>query len=120
MKIQTIDQLAARKCEAFEGGIAPCSVAFTEQQLQNLPGWELSEDGKSIFKTWTLSNFLQGLDFCNQVGAIAEAEQHHPDLHLTGYRHVRVDLMTHDIDGLSENDFILAAKINGVEVTGSP
>lgn len=119
MEIQTSDQLIARKCKACEGGVAPCSVAFTRQQLENLPGWELAENGKSIFKKWTLSNFLEGLDFCNQVGSIAEADQHHPDLHLTGYRHVRVDLMTHSIGGLSANDFILAAKINHLDLGGT-
>lgn len=115
MEILTSDQLMDQKCKPCQGGVPAYSVALSQQQLENLPGWELSEDQKSIFKSYTFSNFLQGLDFCNRVGTIAEQEQHHPDLHLTGYKHVRVELMTHDIGGLSANDFILAAKINGVE-----
>jgi 4a-hydroxytetrahydrobiopterin dehydratase len=117
MEIQTSDQLKARKCEPCEGGVDPCSLSFTQEQLGKIPGWELGDDQKSIFKKWTFSNFVQSLDFCNRVGAIAEEDQHHPDLHLTGYRNVRVDLTTHAIGGLSENDFILAAKINQAEAS---
>ena len=114
MQIQTSDQLTARKCEPCEGGVDPCSPAFTQQQLENLPGWEVSDDQKLISRQWTFLNFVQSLEFCNRVGVIAEEDQHHPDLHLTGYRNVRVELTTHAIDGLSENDFILAAKIDRV------
>ena len=119
MEIQTSDQLTARKCVPCEGGVAPCTLSFTQQQLGKLPGWELSEDGKLISKQWKFSNFMQSLDFCNRIGVIAEEDQHHPDLHLTGYRNVRVDLTTHAIDGLSENDFILAAKIDRVQLAAS-
>jgi len=115
MEILTNDQLIAQKCKPCKGGTTACSVELSQRQLENLPGWQLSEDQKGIFKSYTFSNFVQGLEFCNRVGAVAEQEQHHPDLHLTGYKHVRVELMTHDIGGLSANDFILAAKINGVE-----
>ena len=118
MEILTSDQLIAQKCKRCEGSNSPCSVELSQQQLKNLPGWELGDDQKSISKTWTFSNFLQCLEFCNRIGVIAEEEQHHPDLHLTGYKYVRVDVMTHDIDGLSKNDFILAAKINRVEHAG--
>ena len=115
MDILTSDQLLARKCEPCKSDTPPCSVALSRQQLENLPGWELGDDQKSIFKVWTFSNFLECLAFFNQVGVVAERDQHHPDLHLTGYRNVRVEMMTHSIDGLSENDFILAAKIDGID-----
>ena len=115
MEILTNGQLIAKSCEPCEAGTEPYSAGYSQQQLDNLPDWKLGDDQKSIFKTWTLSNFLQGLEFCNQIGVIAEIDQHHPDLHLTGYRNVRVELMTHSIGGLSENDFILAAKIDGIE-----
>ncbi|MDA8563387.1 4a-hydroxytetrahydrobiopterin dehydratase [Mariniblastus sp.] len=115
MEILSSDQLIAKKCEVCETGTDPYSVKHSQQQLDNLPGWELGDDQKNIFKTFTFSNFLQGLEFCNQVGAIAEEDQHHPDLHLTGYRNVRVEMTTHSIGGLSENDFILAAKIDSIE-----
>ena len=115
MEILTIDQLTARKCERCTAGAAPYSAELSQRQLVNLPGWELGDNNQGIFKTWVFSNFLEGLDFCNRIGAIAEEEQHHPDLHLTGYKYVRVEVMTHDIGGLSKNDFILAAKIDGIE-----
>jgi 4a-hydroxytetrahydrobiopterin dehydratase len=115
MEILTTDQLIAKKCVQCAAGTAPYSAELSQQQLVNLPGWKLGDDKQSIFKTWIFSNFLQGLEFCNQVGSVAEEEQHHPDLHLTDYRHVRIDLATHSIDGLSESDFILAAKINSIE-----
>ena len=63
-----------------------------------------------------MKDFAASLAFFNAIGAIAEAENHHPDLHLSGYRNAAVELSTHAIDGLSENDFILAAKIDEVPV----
>jgi len=84
--------------------------------LADLPGWKLTENGKRIRREWTVKNFLAGIDFFNRVGGLAEAEQHHPDLHLAGYRQVAIELWTHAIGGLSENDFILAAKIDRLPV----
>ena len=63
-----------------------------------------------------MENFLAGLAFFEKVGAVAEAEAHHPDLHLVGYKNVAIEIWTHAIDGLSENDFILAAKIDQIEI----
>lgn len=84
------------------------------RQLGQLQGWDLDEEAKSIHRSWTRKNFVDAMGFFNRIADIAESEQHHPDLHLTGYRHARVALKTHAIDGLSENDFILAAKIDQV------
>lgn len=84
-------------------------------QLRVLVGWEVDSAEKSIFKSWNRKNFVKALDFCQKIGAVAEAEQHHPDLHLTGYRHLKVVLTTHAIGGLSINDFILAAKIDALD-----
>jgi 4a-hydroxytetrahydrobiopterin dehydratase len=84
--------------------------------LDGLPGWKLTADGQRIRKEWCVKGFLTGLDFFNRVGQLAEAEGHHPDLHLTGYRHLAIEIWTHAIGGLSENDFILAAKINTLPV----
>ena len=80
--------------------------------LEQVQGWQLSDDGKAISRKRALKNFVQCLELLNKIGQVAEAEQHHPDLHLTGYRNLRVEVTTHAIGGLSENDFILAAKIN--------
>lgn len=114
MEIQSSDQLTTKKCEPCEGGVEPCSLSFSRDQLQQLDGWQLTDDGKRIFKNWTFKNFVQSLDFLNRVGEVAESEQHHPDLHLTSYRNVNIEIWTHAIGGLSENDFILAAKIDQV------
>lgn len=104
--------LSEKRCEPCEGGVKPLSTAESATLLEKLDGWKLSDDGKSIFRKRGFKNFVQSMNFLNQVGEIAESEQHHPDLHLTGYRNVRIDITTHAIDGLSENDFILAAKID--------
>jgi 4a-hydroxytetrahydrobiopterin dehydratase len=84
--------------------------------LTGLPGWKRTADGKSIRREWRVKDFATALDFFNRIGRIAEEEDHHPDLHLTGYRNVAVELSTHAIGGLSENDFILAAKIDQLPV----
>ena len=90
-----------------------------EAQLAALAGWTLTHDGTRIRKDWKLKNFRDGIKLLNNVGAIAEREQHHPDLHLEGYRHVWIEIYTHAIGGLSENDFILAAKIDAVSPAGA-
>jgi 4a-hydroxytetrahydrobiopterin dehydratase len=89
-------------------------------QLEALPGWRISQDGKAIRKDWTVKDFMAGLEFFRRVAELAESEGHHPDLHLEGYRNVRIELSTHAIDGLSENDFIMAAKINELPVEDKP
>lgn len=115
MEIQTTDQLTKKKCEPCEGGVDACPLPEAQQQLANLTGWRLTHDGKRIRKEWTVKNFVAGLDFFRQVGDIAETEGHHPDLHIENYRDVWIEIWTHAIGGLSENDFILAAKIDALE-----
>ncbi len=114
MEIQTADQLAKKKCAPCEGGVEACSIEQANSQLANLDGWSLIADGTRIRKNWKLRNFVAALDFFNRVGEIAEADGHHPDLHLEGYRNVWIEMWTHAIGGLSVNDFILAAKIDEV------
>ncbi len=89
-------------------------------RMPSLPQWTLSGDGRSIERAFTARNWGASFAFLNQVSAIAEEEGHHPDLHLTGYRNVRVELSTHAIGGLSMGDLILAAKIDSIEVDYSP
>ena len=107
----TLEQLSGGRCTPCEGGIDALSLEESQRQVAVLDGWKLSADGKSISKSWNCKNFVKSLDFCNAIGRLAEIEQHHPDLHVTGYRHVEVVLTTHAIGGLSLNDFIVAAKI---------
>ncbi len=116
MQTQSVQQLSEKKCKPCEGGVEPSTREEAVAQLEQLPGWTLTADGKRIRKEWTVKHFMAGLDFFNQVAQVAEADGHHPDLHLVGYRNVAIELWTHAIDGLSENDFILAAKIDQLPV----
>ena len=106
-----IPPLAGRKCKPCEGGVAPLPASAAEALLRDVKGWELVA-GKTIRKTVTCKNFLDAVGLIQRLAPIAEAEDHHPDLHLTGYRKLAIELSTHAIGGLSENDFILAAKID--------
>jgi 4a-hydroxytetrahydrobiopterin dehydratase len=90
------------------------SPGESEAQLTKLSGWQLTHGGERIRKDWKLKHFRQAMKFLDEVARVAEEEQHHPDLHLEGYRSVWVEIYTHAIGGLSENDFILAAKIDAV------
>jgi 4a-hydroxytetrahydrobiopterin dehydratase len=94
--------------------------ALTPEQVRHylaaVPDWKLTADGQRIRREWRVKDFLTGLDFFQRVGQLAEAENHHPDLHLVGYRNVAIEIWTHAIGGLSENDFILAAKIDRLPV----
>lgn len=112
MNNQNTQDLSKKRCLPCEGGVEACSLEQASSYLQQLQGWELSQDGKRIRKDWKLKNFMEGIRFFEKVAKIAEEEMHHPDLHLEGYRHVWIEIWTHAIGGLSENDFILAAKID--------
>lgn len=109
-------ELAQKKCQPCEGGVPPVERAEAERLVSALEGWELADDAKSIRRKWRVKDFATAIDFFNRVAELAEADDHHPDLHLTGYRNVRIELATHAIGGLSENDFILAAKIDQLPV----
>lgn len=116
MPTLTESELVKRKCKPCEGGVDPVSPDEAKAQVEKLPGWTLAADAKKISKQWVVKNFMSAINFFNAVAKIAEADDHHPDLHLTGYRNVAIELSTHAIGGLSENDFILAAKIDQVPV----
>ena len=116
MEIQACDALAAKKCQPCEGGVEPSTRTEAEAQLRLLDGWYLTHDGQRIRKDWKVKNFMAGMRFFEQVAELAENDGHHPDLHLEGYRNLSIELWTHAIGGLSENDFILAAKIDRVPI----
>ncbi|HEV2969576.1 MAG TPA: 4a-hydroxytetrahydrobiopterin dehydratase [Pirellulales bacterium] len=116
METQTLDRLVAKKCVSCEGGVAKYSRSEAREQLDQLSGWRITDDGNQIRKDWVVKNFMAGIDFVNEVARLAEEEQHHPDLHLEGYRNLSIELSTHAIGGLSENDFILAAKIDQLPI----
>ena len=117
MSTLTHDELVRKKCSPCEGGVAPLSRREAEEQLRHVEGWTLVHDGQRIRRAWTVRNFMAGIEFFTRVAALAEEEGHHPDLHLEGYRQVAIELWTHAIGGLSENDFILAAKINALPIS---
>jgi 4a-hydroxytetrahydrobiopterin dehydratase len=110
--------LTQQKCVACEGGVMPFNKVEAEVLMAQIPGWELvattdGTDPKIITRKYTFKNFKEALEFVNKVGAIAESEQHHPDIEL-GWGKVNITLSTHTIGGLSNNDFIVAAKINEI------
>lgn len=116
MSIGTAAELRKKTCQACEGGVSKFSRDEALRLLEQLPEWRLTDDGKKIRREWAAKDFMAGISFFNRLAELAEAEGHHPDLHLVGYRNVTVQLWTHSIDGLSENDFIMAAKIDGVPI----
>ncbi|MBX9681049.1 MAG: 4a-hydroxytetrahydrobiopterin dehydratase [Gemmataceae bacterium] len=106
------DALVAKKCLPCEGGVPVLTPAEIDRLRPQVPHWSLTADGKRLRREWKMKGFVAALEFFNKIGDLAEAEEHHPDLHLTGYRNVAVEIWTHAVGGLSENDFILAAKID--------
>ena len=116
MSQSTSESLSQKSCQPCEGGVASLSRGEAKSLLGELDGWELADDAKSIGRKWKVEDFMTGIEFLQRVAAVAEEQGHHPDVHLTGYRNVRIELTTHAIGGLSENDFILAAKIDELPV----
>ncbi len=106
-----MSDLTKKKCIPCEGGVPPLSESQAQMFLSQVPGWSLKE--RWITKEYQFKNFQDALRFVNRVGEVAEEEGHHPDIHIF-YSRVRFDLWTHAIGGLSENDFILAAKIEEI------
>jgi 4a-hydroxytetrahydrobiopterin dehydratase len=109
-------KLVGKHCAPCEGGVPALSPDEVKKLLGQLPKWQLTGDRKRIRREWHVKDFVTALDFFNRIGKLAEDESHHPDLHLEGFRNVAVEIWTHDIGGLSENDFILAAKIDTLPV----
>ncbi|MCB9709053.1 MAG: 4a-hydroxytetrahydrobiopterin dehydratase [Myxococcales bacterium] len=103
------DVLSSKHCVPCMGGVQALSAEQCAYLLRELGGeWQLV-DGHHLSKTFAFENFIQALDFVNRVGELAESEGHHPDI-LLSWGKVRLDIWTHKIDGLTESDFILAAK----------
>jgi len=83
-------------------------------RLGQIPGWDITPDSGSIERSLVLKNFVACVDLINKIKDIAEKQNHHPDLHLTGYKNLKIVLYTHTAGGVTENDFQLAAKINEI------
>lgn len=101
--------LSTRRCQPCEGGVPPLSMAAATDLLAELDGWQLIDN--KISKTFSFANFYQTMSFVNAVAWVANQEDHHPDMTVS-YRTCQITYSTHAIDGLSENDFICAAKID--------
>lgn len=86
--------------------------------MAEVPGWALSPEAENVSREFKFKNFMDAMEFVSQVADIAELEDHHPDIHIF-YNRVRLELSTHSIKGLSENDFIVAAKINALPLRAS-
>jgi len=110
------EELASKKCLACEGGVPLLTDGEVARLLQSLPHWKLSPHGHRIRREWECKHFLAAMEFLNRISFLAEDEGHHPDMHLSDYRKVAMEIWTHAVGGLTENDFILAAKIDKVPV----
>lgn len=111
----TMTHLIQQHCKPCEGGIAPLTKAQAKEQLAQLAGWALSDDGRRISKRFQFKGFYKTMGFVNAIAWMANQEAHHPDL-AVGYDYCEVNYTTHAIKGLSDNDFICAAKVDALVV----
>jgi len=111
-----MSELLNKKCVPCEGSVIPFDISKIHEYQTKVDGWDILKDKKEIFlldKIFNFKNFLESQKFINEVGKISEEEQHHPDI-LFGWGYAEIKITTHAIKGLSENDFILAAKIDQI------
>ena len=106
--------LIDKKCLPCEGGVPALDIAEIHKYQKKVDGWDITKNEKNIYfleKKFNFKNFLESQNFVNEVGKISEEEGHHPEI-LFGWGYAKINITTHAIEGLSENDFILAAKID--------
>ncbi len=111
-----MSDLTDKKCVPCEGGVIPFDISQIHKYQKKVDGWDIIKDKEEIFfleKKFSFSNFLESQEFVNSVGRISEKEGHHPDINF-GWGYAKISITTHAIQGLSENDFILAAKIDKI------
>ena len=106
-----MNELARKKCAPCEGGVAPLTAEAIKPLLKGLPGWSL--EGGMITKTYAFKNYFETMAFVNAAAWVSHREDHHPDL-VVKWGECKVSYVTHAIDGLSENDFICAAKLDAL------
>ena len=108
--------LLNKKCVPCEGGGIPFDISEIHKYQKKVDGWDIIKNNKDIYfleKNFKFDNFKKSQNFVNEVGKISEKEGHHPDI-LFGWAYAKINITTHAIEGLSENDFILAAKIDKI------
>jgi 4a-hydroxytetrahydrobiopterin dehydratase len=116
---ESANVLSQKHCKPCEGEEKPLEREEVSSRLREIEGWETDGEARSLSREFTMKDFMQCVSLIGRIAPIAESENHHPDLHLTGYKKLKVVLSTHAIGGLSENDFILAAKINAISMEGN-
>ena len=107
-------ELTSKKCVPCEGGMPPLEKSKVDELHKEVPEWALSDDSKKIFRDFEFKNFVDAMAFVNKVADVAESEGHKPDILIYSWNKVKIELWTHAIGGLSENDFIMAAKIDAL------
>jgi len=111
-----MSDLSEKKCLSCEGGVLPFDISEIHKYQKKVDGWDLAKGHKKVFflsKKFNFNNFIDSQKFVNEVGKISEEEGHHPDISF-GWGYAEIRITTHAIEGLSENDFILASKIDKI------
>ena len=111
-----MNELDQKKCVPCEGGVPALDLSDIHKYQKKIDGWDVVKNDKDIYfleKKFEFKNFLESQEFVNKVGEISEEEGHHPEI-LFGWGYAKINISTHAIEGLSENDFILAAKIDKI------
>ena len=114
--IKIMNDLLDKKCVPCEGGVKAFDISEIHKYQKKVDGWEIIQNIKKVYlleKKFKFKNFLESQKFVNEVGRISEEEGHHPDI-IFGWGYAKINITTHAIEGLSENDFILAAKIDKI------
>ena len=111
-----MSDLLNKKCVPCEGGVMPFDTSEIHKYQKKVDGWNIVQNENKIYileKRFEFKNFLESQKFINEVGRVSEEEGHHPDI-MFGWGYAKINITTHAIEGLSENDFILAAKIDKI------
>jgi 4a-hydroxytetrahydrobiopterin dehydratase len=110
----TLQDLLNGQCREYPQGASTLTPAEVQERLPLVPGWELVDDGKGLRFTERMADFQTAIDLVVEVAKVAEEQQHHPDIQVRSYRTLQLDLSTHSIGGLTDNDFIMAARLNAL------
>lgn len=105
--------LTARKCVPCEGGVPTLTAEQVAEYIGDIPEWSATEDVSKLYRSFEFKSFDEAMEFVNKVADVAREEDHHPDMYIY-YSKVDLELSTHAIGGLSENDFIVAAKVDAL------
>ena len=108
------NNLSTKTCKPCEGTEKPLGKIEVTNFFNSLEGLVLTNEETLLYREYKMKNFMEAIDFINMIAKIAEEQGHHPDLHLINYKFLKIELSTHTIGGLSQNDFIMAAKINEI------